>query len=526
MQTPTSRSDTQEQLHEGMRWTVQRGRFFASLSVALLCVAAFIGGLFILAIKDVIFDLPDLARTAMLVVLLLISAGFFFVLALRPWLNERFNRSAGEQVDLAADREEQPVTLGLSLREPVDDDSLALMLLQRAESRAAEVAQSVKPGRAYPLRRLTSPGSWLALALAFWILLAIILPSHVFAIASRVIMPWSDTPPFSLTQMEPTWTPEPPDAGEDVVVSVEPAGLIPKEVDLVVLDEDGNEAERFEMAPDGEGGFSLTLKRVLEPIDFQLETRGRHTRTYTITPTPEPPVPDQPGADGSDDEHDSTSSEGSTSFDPDKVARRDLENNEGWQAMKKKLEQMLGELAEAQRLADSLDPTDADALQELADKLAGIVKQAGELGDELAEMQGELPAEASALLDALQQALTNMLSAKVPAPPGSQGGAQGEGAPTLADWLKQASDAAKGDQGRIGQGIGPSDEPSDSGTTSGTGGEGPDIVDPSTSGTYREGNTSGEEGPLPDSVMQQVPPSYRDFVSKYFENLADEQANP
>ncbi|MEM6506208.1 MAG: hypothetical protein AAF711_12255 [Planctomycetota bacterium] len=526
MQTPTSRSDTQEQLREGMRWTVQRGRFFASLSVALLCAAAFIGGLFVLAIKDVIFDLPDLLRTLLLALLLLGSAGCFFVLAFRPWLNERFNRSAGEQIDSAAEREEQPVTLGLSLKEPMDDDTLALMLLQRAESRAAKVAQSVKPSRAYPLRRLTSPGSWLALALAFWILLALVLPSHVFAIASRVIMPWSDTPPFSLTQMEPTWTPEPPDAGDDVTVSVEPTGRMPEAVELVVVDKDGKEIERYEMASDGEDGFSLTLKRVLEPIDFQLETRGRHTRTYTIVPTPKPPVPDQPVADGADDEQAGTSSEGSTSFDPDKVARRDLDNNESWQAMKKKLEQMLAELAEAQQLADSLDPTDADALQELADKLAGIVKQAGELGDELAEVQGELPAEASALLDALQQALANMLSAKVPAPPGSQGGVPGGGDPTLADWLRQASDAAKGDQGRIGQGIGPSDEPSDSGTTSGTGGDGPDIVDPSTAGTYREGNSSGEEGPLPDSVMQQVPPSYRDFISKYFENLADEQANP
>lgn len=527
MQTSTSRSQARERLHDGMRWTVQRGRLLASLGVVLLCVAAFVGGLFVVAIKDVLFDLPDAARLALLIALLLGSVGAALVFALRPWLNIRFHRAAGEQIDIAAEQQAQPVTLGLSLKEPVDDDSLALMLLQRAETRAAEVAQSTKPSQAYPLRRLRGPGSWLALALGFWVLLAIILPSQVFAIAARVVLPWSDTPPFSLTQLAPTWTPEPPDAGDNVTVTVEPTGLVPEAVDWVRLDEEGNEVERFAMAPDGGGGFSLELKRVESPIDFRLEAHGRHTRTYTITPTPRPPAADEQGTDATESgEGDTRRSEGSTTFDPDKVARRDLNNHEDWPAMREKLERMLGELAEAQEMADNLDPADAEALQELADKLADLVKQAGGLGGELAEMQDELPAEASALLEALHEALTNMLSAKLPAPPGSQGGPPGGEDLTLAQWLEQASDAAKADRDSIGQGLGPSDQPTDSGTTSGTGGGGPDIVDPSTSGTYREQNPSGSEGPLPDSVMQQVPPSYRGFVAAYFERLAEEEPDP
>jgi hypothetical protein len=527
LQTTTSRRDHdgREQLRDGMRRTVQRGRALASLRVVLLCLAVLLGGLFLLAVKDALFELPVGARLTLLVTLLLGTLGVCIVLALRPWLNAQFNRAAGEQVDHAADAPQQPVTVGLSLNDDsLDDDSLALMLLHRAETRAAEVAHSVKPKQAYPLRRLLRPGTWLALALAFWLLLVLIFPSQAYALFARVAMPWSDTPPFSLTQLEPTWEPAPPVAGDDVVLSVEPSGLMPETVDWVRLDEQGNEAERFTMSSDGQGGFSHLLSSVDAAIDFRLEARGRHTRTYTITPTPRPQTAEN--TNDAPDDSPTNSADGSTNFDPEKIAKRDLDAHRDWPGIKADLKQLLEQLNQAQATAKGIDPADAEALKALAKTLAELTKQAEQIAGELKAVQGDLPANAAALLDDLAAALTNMQSAALPAPPGAGDPGTASGQPTPADWLDQVGDATEADQQRIGQGVGPSDLPTESGTASGNPGDGPDFRDPDATGTYDATNVSGDDGPLPEAVMQQVPPSYRTFVSTYFERLAEDSPKP
>lgn len=526
VQTPTSRRmhDAREQLNDGVRWTAQRGRVLASLSIVLICTAALVGGLFVVAIKDAVFDLPNAARIALLLALLLGSLGACLVLGIRPWLNQCFNRAAGEQIDLAAHARQQPVTVGLSLNAQLDDDSLALTLLQRAESRAAEVATSIKPKQAYPLRRLRGPGIWLMLAMGLWLLLAIIVPSQVSAMFARVVMPWGDTPPFSLTQLDPQWTPNPPDAGDDVMLTVEPTGLMPASVDWVRLDDKGKEAERFAMTSDGQGGFSHLLKRVTSSIVFRLEAHGRQTRTFTITPTLSPPIAIDPSDETDNDA--TNEPDGSTTFDPDKIARRDLEAHRDWPGIKADLEQLLRDLGAAQRLAESIDAADAKAIQALADKLAELTGAAEQIAGQVIAMQGELPAEASALLDALANALANMQSAALPAPPSTINSAPGSGEPTPSQWLDQAAQATKADQQQIGQGVGPSDLPSDSGSASGQPGAGPDFRDPASTGTYDETNISGDDGPLPNAAMQQIPVSYRPLVSKYFQRLSEEQPQP
>ena len=523
LQVSTSRhgSDTREQLDASVHGAAQRGRLLACVGTVLLCFAVLIGGLFIVAIKDVAFDLPYAARLALLMMLLLGSMGACLVLGIRPWRNPRFKYFTGEQIDHAADAKQQPVTLGLSLNRPIDDDSLALSLLERAESRAGGVAKSVKPKDAYPLSRLRRPGAWLALALGLWLSLAIVMPADAFNLVARVMMPWGDAPPFSLTQLAPTWAPAPPDAGDNVTVTVEPTGLMPESVAWVRLDQDGNEAERFAMIPDEQGGFSHLLKRVESPIDFRLEAYGRHTRTFTLTPTPRPPSED----DAPEDQEDNavTGSDGATAFDPDKIARRDLEAHRDWPGIKADLQELLDQLAEAQSLAQRTDPKDVQAIQALADKLVELTDAADQIADEIAVIKGGLPAEASALLDELAKALTKMQSSALPAPPNASD--RGETAASQ-QWLDRAVGAIKADQRQIGQGIGPSDLPRESGTVSGQRGHAPDFRDPASTGTYDEVNVSGDDGPLPKAAMQQIPPSYRALVAKYFERLSEESPSP
>lgn len=510
-------------MREDVHQAAQRGRLLASLSVILLCAAVFIGGLLILGLKDAIFNLPAIARVALLILLVIGSVGACLCLSIRPWFNERFNRAAGEKLDHTANAPQQPVTVGLSINEPMDDDSLAMALLQRAQLRAADVTQSIKPAQAYPLRRLLGPSAWLALGLGPWLVLAIVSPSQAFALFARAAMPWGgDTPPFSLTQLDPQWAPAPPDAGVDVTLTVTPTGLMPKSVDWVRIDEQGNETERFAMAEDGQGGFRHLLKRVESPIDFRLESHGRHTRTYTITPTPRPIATGTPD----DEENGADPADGSTTFDPDKIARRDLDTHRDWPAIKAKLQTLLQDLAEAESSAGGIDPTDLDALQALADKFAELTDQAKQIAGELSAIQGDLPAEASALLSELQDALTNMQSAALPAPPSTTQDSPTDAQPTPSQWLRDAADATQADQQKIGKGVGPSDLPTNSSTASGQPGDGPDLRDPAAEGTYDATSLSGDTGPLPEAVMRQVPPSYRGHVSAYFERLAEEQDRP
>ena len=157
---------------------------------------------------------------------------------------------------------------------------------------------------------------------------------------------------------------------------------------------------------------------------------------------------------------------------------------------------------------------------------AKLTAAADQLAGELTAMQGELSAEASALLDALANALATMQTAALPAPPSSADGAAGSSEPTPTQWLDQAAKATSADRQTIGQGVGPSDLPSDSGTASGEPGVGPDLRDPRSTGTYDGTVVSGEDGPLPEATMQQVPPSYRALVSTYFDRLAEESAQP
>lgn len=523
--TATTRrtDDAQQRLREGIRPTARRGRVLASLRVALLCLSGLIAGLFIIAIKDVLFVLPGSARLALLLLLVLGAIGLFAVLAIRLWRNPQFNRAAGQQIDVAANARQQPVTIGLSLSDPIDDDTLACMLLQRAEQRAMDVARSIKPAQAYPTQLLKGPMTWLAMAAGLWLLLALILPSQVGAMFSRVAMPWGDAPPFSLTQLQPQWTPKEPMAGDDVTLTVEPTGRMPEAVDWIVLDEAGDEAERFPMQSDGQGGFTHQLKRVDEPIDFRLEAFGRHTRTYTITPTPRPPATEDATEEQPNEE--ATDPEGTAQFDAAKAAQRDLEAHRDWPGIKANLEKLLSDLAKAQAEAERLDPADAEALQALADKLALLNQQAEAIAEQVATMQGDLPSDAAALLDSLSDALGSMQTAALPAPTSAEGPSS-TGQPTPAQWLEQAAEAAKLDQQQIGQGIGPSELPSNSGTASGQPGETTDPRDPDAKGTYSEINISGDNGPLPEAVMRQIPPSYREHVSKYFERLAEEETKP
>lgn len=502
----TSGTDARLLLRERVDRMSTRAVVLRTIGGLLLALACFVMLLFVLAVIDVVVPLPGAMRWGGLLVAVVASGACAMVLALRPWLSGRRRLEAAEHIEDAAGANDQPIVRGLSLM-PADADPLTETLRGRAEQRAAHLASTIEPHQAYPATALRRQGRWLWLACVGWLVLAIVFPNQLLGVFTRAIAPWMQTPPFNLTQLEPTWTPKPPNAGEDVTVNVDPSGRQPDGVEMLLLDEEGEVVESIPMTADEQGGYSHTLRNVDEPVTFKLQTNGRATKSYTIEPTPVEPQPAHASQTS-----DPTDPGGTTQYDPDAVAQRDAVPQD-WQALRDRIESLLADLAEAEARAGEIDPSDAQAIQDLADLLASLSARAGSLAGDLSTLQTGLPAEAAASLAQLQAALSQLQAGQLPNAPGDSPSAQ-------ADWLNQAGQATSNDQARIARGLGESDVPSDSGTASGQPDpNSPAIQDPRAEGGYDSTANSGEDGPLPAAVMRQVPPRYRALITAYFNQL-------
>lgn len=524
---PVSTTREAQTAHKRLRHYVDRsaarGVLLASLGGVVLALASLLLGVLLLGILDAIVVLSMDARFIGLGLVVVLSLALVIVFAIRPWLVRRRVLSAAEQMEQTAGARDQPIVRSLSLRED-RSDPLTAALGERAQQRAAQVAESVQPGRAYPWKSLTRQGRWLWLACVGWLVVGIVFPTQMLGVVQRALLPWIDTPAFSLTQLDPSWTPDQPKQGEDVTVKVAPEGLQADGVDLLRLDDQGNVAERITMTADGQGGFEHTLRQVDQPVTFKLEAHGRASQPYTITP--EPRQAENPSSQGETTEPDASAG-GTTQYDPQSVKER--EAAEDWAGLRAKIGELLAELADIEALAQSIDPADAEALKALAQRISALTEQASDLADQLEAIKADLPADAAASLSAIKQALANLQSADLPTAPGSEPGTSQDqtNPPTPADWLDQAQNAAKNDQQQISQGLGRSDVPTDSGTSTGNPGDNaPNFRDPSAVGGHDEVGVNGQAGPLPAAVMQQIPPSYRPLISAYFSGKDKQPSQP
>ncbi|MGB0766567.1 MAG: hypothetical protein ACPGYV_02525 [Phycisphaeraceae bacterium] len=371
-------------LSETVERSAKRGRLLASAASLLLCLAVLVGGVLMLAAIDAVWVLGVGSRALLLLAILLGSLGLAGRLVLRPWLNDRYRMGTSQRIDRAGQAADEPVVRGVSLREPLDDDSLALMLLERAQSRATDLAASIQPSEVYPAKRLVLPSGCLLLAIGMWAVVAAAFPGQAFAVLTRAWLPWVDAPPFTLTELEPDWTPDPPKAGQDVRVTVVPQGVEPEQVDLLLVDASGRAFDRIAMSVDDQGTHQATLRRVESPIKFKLETLGRATRTYTIDPTPRPVADARSSDPARDDSSDATSRGGSTTFDTDRIAARDINAHADWPAMKRELLDLIDALRETEAQAKRLsNDVDAAAVDRISNRLAELVGRAKALADEV-----------------------------------------------------------------------------------------------------------------------------------------------
>lgn len=533
LNTALPRDDTALRLRSKVARVASRGQWLATAGALLLVVAGLLAALFVVAAIDAVTPMGVPTRVTLLLFVLALSAGFGLTRIVRCWGDKRVHLAAAQQIERAGQSQDQPVVRGLSMIEAAQGDLLADALRQRARQRADRVAAAVPASRAYPLANLRMPALASAFAIAIWAAFAIAFPAQFVGQIARAAMPWSDTPPFSLTQLDPTWDPEAPLVGQDVTVAVTPSGKQPGTVDLLLVNEQGNEIERFTMRADNEGAFHRILRRVDQPVRFKLEAFGRPTRTHTITPVPTPADATRDRSSEATDTSDTGDAQqpdgGSTSFDADAIAERDLRNHPDWPAMQERLDALLEKTKALQAETDAVDPSDLEALKQINSKVTELTALADALAKNLSTVQGDLPSQADARLEQITASLSDMQSAAVgrlPSNSGTPSESEGaSGAPTPTQWAEQIKNALEADYQRIARATGFSDQPTTRGLASGTAGDdAPTIIDPAAAGTHTQQGTTGDTGPLPDAVMQQVPPSYRPLVNAYFSKLAD-QAN-
>ena len=523
-------------LRQDVERAAQRGRCLRALSVSMLIASTLAAGLLVFAGLDALVPIPVAMRLALLLALITVTLGVGAWLLVRTLLDRSFTFGTAELIDQVSGRADQPVVRGLSLMPAPDEDDLFDALRQRAEQRAADLTAVTPPPRVYPLGNLRKPAALLCVTVLAWIVLAIIFPAQFGGMLARVLLPWSGAPPFSLTQMDPTWTPDNPAQGDAVTVTVQPEGKPAESVDFVRLDEQGNEAERFAMQLDTNGGFHHTLAGVTEPIHFHLETHGRPTRDYTIRPQPKPvppaPLDAQEQNEGTANNAGSSEPGGTTRFDPQAAAELVRDAHEDWPALRERIEALMKQLSEAQARAQAIDPSDFDAMKTLEGDLEKMTGLADDLAKDIRAMQADLPPDAAATLSRLLATLEQMQSAALAASP-RPGSASSENVgdpatnPTPQQWLKQAGESAGTDSKSLANGLGHSSIPTESGTASGQpDGTAPDFFDPAASGTSDERGTTADTGALPPAVMQQVPPRYRDHIRAYFKELAELEDKP
>ncbi len=483
---------------------------------ALYGFALLLLGLWLLVVADGLWPFAPWVRVPLGVLWLagaVLALVFFVPMPLR---RRRHRLQAAALLDHQLQLRAEPVATALSLED--QQDPLAQELRRRAADTADRASASARPASVVPLSRL----SWQAVAVAgvvlLWVVTAAVFPMLPGRGILRYAFPLADVPPFSLTRFEVRWSPATPEAGDDVQVLAEAYGRVPDTVEAVMLDEEGRPIDRRALRGSGPGEYALELRGLREAVTFHLEAYGRRTRRYTITPRlPEPEIPEIDGDSGTlqpDETEQSGALRPGTGVDAPGAAVSGLMGRLAG------LVSDLMALAEQARAAAADDPAAAaglaeqwQALRDEAEALAEALRQASDASPAFAEQ-----------LDALAQALAGLEIAGLSAPAdAADAGGDTSASPQRSAWAQALADAARNDAASLATGLGESLAEIESGLANLGGGddENQAIRDPQASGGYDETLQDGDEGVLPEALMRQVPPRYRDQTSAYFRRLSE-----
>jgi len=511
-------------------WLTRLVRVAWVWGAALLCVL----------LLDAIVALPPEGRLACDVLLLAgIPAGLLLTRT-RPGDARRGPLRDARRLETHHELAHNPLVNGLLLS-PLSrhDDPLVGALAGRTHERAMDVVERVDRQVVIDRRALRRQFVYAALVGLTWVATLLAAPGVIGTGFARLLMPFEDVPPFSFTTLELTAEPGEPYVGDHVALIARVSGEPATRVELVELDADLRELQRWPMSA-GKSGFVRTLRSVSEPMIVQAEANGARSKRLHLTPRPRP-VESEAAANEPDKAEEAAPQPRVMKQIPRPVFDLAKEFPEIHEKVRQ-LQQMAQEIGQMQQALAAMVPQSPQFQQQLAE-LESKLASFRELSAEAAGMcRAAAQAEDTTQLqrdklEALAEALESLSMCKLgscPNPGIGFGKGQGFGGGGLVgspfgNWMTGLQMAQASDVSFMSQMLremGFADSPyGDAGPRDAHATALPGDPDPAVGGEYAERyDEVVEAGTRPDrATMQRVPPAYRPLVRRYYERLADDE---
>ena len=448
--------------------------------------------------------------------------------------------------------------LGLAGTARDSDDPLAKALATRSVRRGQDTAAAIRPSEATDRTPAKREMRWVLLVAAAWLLILIVQSRLVGGGMMRLLMPFADHPPFSLTQFDVTHEPTQPKVGQDVTVTAVLTGSQPADGRAELVSGDPADPtkmlDRWVMRKGGDGSHRWTLRRLTEPTTLYVRTADGRSRRFTITPEPLEPKPDEKDkqaqdkrdAAGSDAQQGESGSSGS-SGDLASQTRDAIINAEALKLRAEQLQRMARELNDRIARGDVNEQAIRDRVAKMNEQLEQF-RQQREALRKLLEQAMQQAGDNPQLMAALQQAMAMLdgmelaacqscqLPGRAPddvevSPGQGMGGYSQWG--NLGQWSPQVEAAATHDLEMFQQqstDLRSALESMLAASSPQAGSEDqadkePQVVEPRATGHTIEEVTPGEaHRDESDAAARQAPPMYRDLVRRYFQRVAQDQA--
>ena len=278
---------TTKMLYKTLSRTSRLSRFAETARAAGRALAVLLTAVLAALALDAVLALDTRWLVALDAVLLsLVAAGAVYV-AHAAWRNRFDDRRMGRFIEERLGIEDSRLINAIDLAAGRGGSgSEALTAL--AVARGNDLAQTIVPGRVIDWRRLAR--AWVTGGVALVVVLAgyLLLPGLYTSVASRLLSPFGDLPPYTLVKFSVHVEPEKVYFGHPARILADLGGpTVPDQADLVFID--GDARQRLPMVRTDRGQFMLQIERPEASREFYIDTSaGRSPRQWlTVLPVPQ-----------------------------------------------------------------------------------------------------------------------------------------------------------------------------------------------------------------------------------------------
>lgn len=463
MMTPGESASVTESLAE----VAGKRRGYRVAAAWVWAVVVWLGVGLAIIVVDGVFGIPGVAAV-------IVSVAWMMVL---PWmLWQRWPRRTNPTHETLGDARhleveyrlpDSPLTNAVAIPE-AGDDPYAAALSRRTRSRGREVLAGLDTSPLLESDRPRRAAAYLWLIVVIALVTVVIQPRLFLAGLPRLTLPWAGAAPFSMTDIDVTWSPDPLYVDQPLDIEASTSGVIPEDATLVELDSAGEEVRRLPMNPSEGGTFGFALEGLTEPVTYRVEAGTGQSEPFTIEPLSRP---EGAAASGAESEHDGR------------------EAGESPASPRARAASLAAEAATLRKEVDSAGPGDTTPEQAQAQRDAAV-----RLAEALRELISELEPSEQARCNALANALDAFAKGRSPG------------------------------IGRSPSPTGSGDTDAETGFTSLDGPGQPSLSLPNAAGAYDDRGMTAADGDTPDAIANRAPAAYRDLVRLYIERLAEDES--